>query len=75
VCFGQAVVQDGREWSPSDADGRRVETRVGSGDADADGRQINWSRDGGMESMHVDGRQLEVMRKAESAAGMLSVLG
>lgn len=70
------MVRDGREWSPLDGYGRRVETRVGTGDADADvRREINWLRDGVVESMHVDDRLLEEMHEVARAEGSLSVGG
>lgn len=74
-CFGQAVVRDGREWSPLDGYGRRVETRVGTGVADADvRREVNWPRNGVVERMHVDDRGLEEMHEvAARVAGSLSV--
>ena len=68
-CFDQAVVRDGREWSPLDGYGRRVEMRVGTGDADADvRREINWARDGVVERKHVDDRGLEEMQEVARAA-------
>lgn len=66
-CFGQVVVRDGREWSPLDGYGRRVEARVGTGDADVR-REINWPRDGVVERKHVDDRGLEEMHEVARAA-------
>lgn len=63
------MVRDGREWSPLDGYGRRVETRVGTGVADADvRRETNWPRKGVVERMHVDDRGLEEMHEVARAA-------
>lgn len=50
---------------------------MGIGDADADVRcEINWPRDGVVESMHVDDRGREEMHEdVARAAGPLSVGG